>query len=321
MTRPSIPSSDLGWVAILVVLIGVGCGKVGDPLPPFISVPESASDFTVEQVGYELRFAWTNPLRNVDQSASTDLERALIQIGDDVIVETIVPGPGQRQTFTLPARDLVGSSRQYTIRFETTSGRVSGPSNLVSLAVVDVPGPGSRVRVTVDQDRILLEWDPPVNGLEFTDGYRLYRSGEMFPNLPITETRFEDTDYREGEDYVYTIVPVRQTSSGWVEGLASEPVEVTAIDRTPPRAPTGLSLIPFQGGVFVRWNPSPESDVVRYWVFRREGPGDPFRAIGTEPQATTAYQDPDYQPGYEYAVTALDRSGNEGPMSSLPNDL
>ena len=321
MTRPSIPSPDLEWVAILLVLIGVGCGKVGDPLPPFISVPESASDFTVEQVGYELHFAWTNPLRNVDQSASTDLERALIQTGDEVIVRAMVSGPGQRQAFTLPARDLVGSSREYTIRFETTSGRVSGPSSPVSLTVIEVPGPGNPVRVTVDQDRILIEWDPPVSGVEFADGYRLYRSGEMFPDPPITETRFEDTDYREGEDYVYTIVPIRQTDSGLVEGLAFRPVEVTAIDRTPPRAPTGLSLIPFPGGVFVRWNSSPESDVVRYRVFRREGPGDPFRPVGAESQATTAYQDPDYQPGYEYAVTALDRSGNEGPMSSLPNGL
>ena len=304
---------------MLLVLFVSGCGKIGDPLPPFIRVPESTSDLTVDQVGYELRFAWTNPLRNVDQSDSTDLEQVVIRAEDDTVAEIVVSGAGERQTLTLSARDLVGVTRQYAVYFETTGGRVSEPSNVVALRVVEVPGPGSAVRATVDQDRILLEWDPPPSGAEVTDAYRIYRSGQVLDDRPITQTRFEDTAYRDGEEYVYTVVPVRRTATGWVEGLASRPLEVTALDRTPPEAPTGVSLTPFEMGAFVRWNSNPENDVIRYRVFRRDGTDGQFRPVEAEPQTTTAYQDSDYQPGYEYAVTALDRSGNESAMSALPD--
>ncbi len=320
MRKPRIPSPLRVWcIAVLLpVLFADGCGKVGDPLPPFLSIPESADDFTVEQVGYELHFAWTNPSRNLDQSVSVDLDRAVIRENEFVVAEVDVSGPGEDQALELPARDLVGSTRQYTIHFETTRGRISAPSPQAQVMVIEVPGPGSDVRAKVDQNRLTLEWDPPQDGAGITDGYRVYRSGEQISgegDAVLTVPRFEDTRYRVGETYIYIVVPFREGVSGLVAGLPFEAVSITALDRTPPNAPSGLSLTPFEGGVFLRWQSSPENDVVRYSVFRRDDPGGGFQRVSSDGQATNAFQDPEYQPGFEYAVTALDRSGNESPIS------
>ena len=321
MTRPRILSPlQVGRIAALLpVLFAAGCGKVGDPLPPYLSIPELASDFTVEQVGYELHFAWTNPSRNVDQSASVDLNRAVIQENGIVVAEVNVSAPGESQSLVLPVRDLVGSTRGYTIHFETTRGRVSAPSSRAQVMVINVPGPGSGVRAEVDQNRVILEWEPPQFGVHITDGYRIYRSGERLSgegDAVITVTRFEDTRYRMGETYVYTVVPVRMGVSGLVAGLPFEAVTVTALDRTPPGAPVGLSLTPFEGGVFVRWQFNSESDVVRYNVFRRDDPDGDFHRVSPEGQATNAFHDSEYQTGFAYAVTATDRTGNESLIST-----
>ena len=321
MRRPPIASLLRDWsvAALLPVLFALGCGKVGDPQPPFLSIPESADDFGVEQVGYELHLAWTNPSRNVDLSASVDLDRAVILENETVVAAIQVRGPGEYQTVVLPGRDLVGSTQQYTIHFETTRGRISAQSPRVQVMVIEVPGPGSGVRAEVDQNRMTLEWEPPQNGAGITDGYRIYRSGELLSgegDTLLSVPRFEDTRYRVGETYIYTIVPVREGVSGLVAGLPYEAVSVTALDRTPPSAPSDLSLTPFQGGVFIRWQFSPESDVVRYNVFRRVAGNEDFRRVSPDGQATNAFQDPEYQPGFEYAVTALDRSGNESPIST-----
>jgi hypothetical protein len=315
-----MPSPLRAWsIAVLLpVLLAPGCGKIGDPLPPFLSIPESTDAFTVEQVGYELYFAWTNPSRNVDQSASVDLNRAVILENLAVVAEVVVSGPGEGQSLVLPARELVGSTLQYTIHFETTRGRVSAPSPQAQVMVIEVPGPGSGIRAEVDQNRVTLEWEPPQNGADITDGYYIYRSGERISgegDALVTVPRFEDTGYRVGETYIYTVVPVREGVSGLVAGLPFEAVSVTALDGKPPSAPTGLSLIPFEGGVFVRWQSNPESDVVRYGVFRRDDPSGDFRRVSSDGQATNAFQDPEYQSGFEYAVTASDRSGNESPIS------
>jgi hypothetical protein len=266
-------------------------------------------------VGYELRFQWTNPSRNVDQSPSTDLDRAFISDGNAVVREVAVSGPGEVQILPLAARDLVGDTREYSIQLQTLRGRLSASSPSVSLTVIEVPGPGSGVTSVVDQNRITLEWETPEDEVRLTDAYRVYRSGVLIPGPPITGTRFEDTSYEEGETFVYTVVPLRQRGTDWVEGLPFESLTVTALDRVPPAPPTNLSLMPFEGGAFIRWQSSLETDVVRYTVLRRDEPGGQFRRVSGSGQVTTAFADPEYEPGYVYAVTALDRSGNE----SLPS--
>jgi fibronectin type 3 domain-containing protein len=91
------------------------------------------------------------------------------------------------------------------------------------------------------------------------------------------------------------------------------------VKTTPPSPPTGLVAIPAEGSVRLAWNPSPETDVALYAVYRAEGTGA-FLRIATTQSITTLYTDQDVRPGrtYRYAVTALDRArqANESARSN-----
>src|SRR5262245_22314144 len=79
-------------------LLLTGCGKVGDPLPPFIRIPESIHDLAVQQNGRDLVFTWTNPAKNIDGSGATDLAHVHIRSNESVIATVTVNAPAQTQS-------------------------------------------------------------------------------------------------------------------------------------------------------------------------------------------------------------------------------
>lgn len=75
------------------------------------------------------------------------------------------------------------------------------------------------------------------------------------------------------------------------------------------------------GEVLVRWTQNPESDVVRYVVYRATSPGGTLSRIGTAtPADITEFEyvpfvDSSATVGY-YRVRAVDAAGQEGPLSA-----
>ncbi len=299
----------------LTLLAVAACGKVGDPLPPFLRVPESAVDFTVEQVGYELRFRWTNPSRNLDQSLSTDLARAFIQAGDEVIADLEVEGPGVQEAFRLPSRNLVGVDREYSVFFGTDRGRFSEPSRPVRFSVVPIPGAGPVPASAVDQSRVRLDWAPPAENGDLVDGYRVYRSGELLTRELLPDLFFDDLTFVEGATYAYVVAGVRTIEGRLIQGEPYPALDVVAADRTPPAAPENVRIVPYNTGAFIRWRQNTETDIARYRVYRRSRDDSPLVPIDDGGQIITFYDDGEYRPGFAYSVSAVDESGNEGPVS------
>lgn len=321
MTHPSIGNGPGPFpLAVFIAVISIltaACGKVGDPLPPFIRVPAPVDNLDVRQRGYELWFSWTNPSMNIDGSGSTDLVSVVLLGDGEVVTRVAVSGPGQPQTLRIDALDLVGGRKPFIVRVETSRERTSAESNRVIASVVDVPGPVAGLRATFDQERVRLEWDAPSERSGLVGAYRIYRSGAILDAPPASQVRYDDGTVQEGGVYEYAVLAMRRNESVWIEGVASEPLPFTALDHTPPAAPTGLALTPGPAGdgAFLRWVAGPETDLVRYRVFRWEGPDRVFEPLGDDAQTTTAIFDPAYRPGFAYAVSAVDRSGNESPMS------
>ena len=84
-------------------------------------------------------------------------------------------------------------------------------------------------------------------------------------------------------------------------------------DLMPPETPDGLAALSRPGGVTLTWLANSEDDLAGYIVVRRFESGGAFSEIARVPAHETSYTDDDAVPGliYEYAVAAVDGSGNE----------
>lgn len=299
-----------------LTLVVSGCGKVADPLPPVVRIPEPVSDFSIAQVGYNLRFVWTNPVRNIDQTPSQQFATAVIRADDEVVLEVPASAPGQQQSEEIDARGFLGTTRSFSVQIGTGGNRFSTSSNRVSFSVVVVPGTVSNLTGVVDQDRIFLSWSPPADSAELVDSLRIYRSGEFLAELPGESTSFEDREFVPGTTYTYVLTALRLLPDGNVrEGPATQPLMVEARDSIAPAAPGGLQLRVVASGVFLIWSGGTETDIAGYRVFRATGPGAAFTPLNEELLLATGYDDAEYLPGDRYAVSAVDRSGNESPLS------
>jgi hypothetical protein len=98
-------------------------------------------------------------------------------------------------------------------------------------------------------------------------------------------------------------------------GVGPESTTVTAEDKTPPAVPVGLEVKASEAGAYVTWEPNSESDLAGYRVFRSEWPDTGFKSVIDRPTSGVGFFDSSYRPGLYYAVSAVDESGNESPMS------
>lgn len=300
----------------LGALLATACGKVGDPLPPIVETPEPVTDLAVAQAGYDLRFDWTNPTFYVDAAPAIGLTEVRIRADGELVLTVAASGPGERQsTLMRDVRGLIGTSPAFSIEVRGSGALVSAPSPPVRLGIVEVPGPVGALRGLADREVVALAWDPPSEGPERADLFRVYRTTEVAGEVPSGATAFEDRSYRDGETYAYRVVGVRITPDGQVEGVSSPPVEVIAVDLTPPSAPTGLRSRRVGDSALLTWDPGPEADIAGYRVFRQAGPGAPLVPMSDEPVPSAGYEDSSPGPEVVYRVAALDRSGNASAMS------
>ncbi len=149
-------------------------------------------------------------------------------------------------------------------------------------------------------------------------GFRVYRRLASLPygvplNYEPQERRlFTDTEAPLGASVCYEIRAVGSTEP-LVESAVSNEICLDVRDISPPAPPTGLAVVPRDGGLEVVWSPSSESDLGGYRIYRALGDVEPAR-MGEVPAGTTAWLDQTPRSGvlYRYRVTAFDSVGNEG---------
>jgi fibronectin type 3 domain-containing protein len=288
---------------------------VGAPQPPFIRIPEGVKDLSVTQTGHDLFLAWTDPPHYIDGSTATNLSRVQIRSGDVLIGRVDAAGPGQPQSYKVPLPAEAGSARSFSVVVETSQGKQSTVSNIVSITPVEVPGSVADLASTVDQREIVLRWNVPREHPEFADAYIVTRSDTPAEPQTVMNTMFEDRRYMTGAALTYQVTPARRVGSSLVMGVASEPVRVMVLDKTPPKAPTGIEVRESGAGGFITWDANEENDLAGYRIFRSERPDGGFKQLTDRLIARNTFVDPDYRPAYYYALMAVDDSGNESAMS------
>jgi fibronectin type 3 domain-containing protein len=199
---------------------------------------------------------------------------------------------------------------------ETSKGKLSKRSNVVSIMAVDAPGRVAGLHAIVDQLRITLMWDKPQEHPELADQYVVVRTDPPGDPETVSETHYEDMQYLPNKRVTYQVTPIRRMGNQTVTGTVSDPLSVLVEDKTPPRKPTGLEITLSDNIAYLTWEPNDEADLKGYHVFRSERADGDFKLATPALIVPSTFKDPEYKPGTFYAVSAEDESGNESARSA-----
>ncbi len=327
-------------LATAVLALG-SCGRKLAPLPPIVEVPETTTDLWGWQDGNDMVLGWSYPQLTRAGRPLTDLTQVEVwRLQLSPGQESIGGGPAgediRRQLMLgrgkLVAR-LEGKSLQdatrgkqltyrerlpevapgttpptlwYAVRSRRRDGTPSALSNFKIWQPRPVPPTPTDLTATPQADGIALAWTP-ASGV----GYLVERRGstaagwEAASAVGIEQPSFLDAKAEQGQSWWYRVRSI-------LNGVASPPspdIEVPYPDIYPPPPVTSFLCLPEPGAVRLRWDAPPEPDV-RYKVFRRQGEGVWLHL--EESFTGTEYTDSSPPSGeVEYAVKAMDRSGNQ----------
>jgi hypothetical protein len=304
------------WFFVLPALVVVSsCGKVGDVQAPFVRIPEAVKDLSASQSGYSIVLTWTNPSHNIDLSEATDLAHVQILSEAERLATENVSGAGKPQTYSIPVTRGSDTARTYSVIIETTRGKKSKVSNTVEITPVVVPGKISNLRAIVDQRRIALTWDKPLDHPELADGYIVTRSDRPAEPESVSDLRFDDTRFQKGTSVTFQVTAIRRIGYRVVSGTGAESKEVLIVDKTPPQTPSGFDVLQSDNTAFVTWEANTETDLIGYHVFRAERMDGPFKLVSPGVIKSNQFTDPEYKSGMYYAISAIDEDGNESPRT------
>lgn len=140
-----------------------------------------------------------------------------------------------------------------------------------------------------------------------------------------TSGEYRDGDAQKDKTYVYSVRSAIQAGGKSIESADSNLITITLRDIFPPGAPTQLIAtgVPAEAGtgphIDLSWAINPETDLAGYNVYRSEQADASGTRINSNLLPTPAFSDMNAVPGesYFYKVTAVDRTGNESPASSV----
>jgi hypothetical protein len=197
------------------------------------------------------------------------------------------------------------------------SAAKSEPSNLAPIVPLDVPPPPANLAATPKAEGVVLAWTPSGSAKLFN----VYRSGvndapdELAP--PVNAAPVKGATYTDAPAYgayKYRVTAVVSPGPPRVESEPSAPVTTTFKDLLPPPAPASLTALVETKTVRLIWDPVDAPDLAGYFVYRYQGKARiKFQTAGPIP--STHFGDDSADPGieYVYAVTAVDKNGNESP--------
>jgi hypothetical protein len=240
-----------------------------------------------------------------------------------------------------------GEQLLYLVRTRVTKRRASADSNVASLRVYPAPERIRAVQARVTETAVELSWSAPAHTtsgdpIAALVGYRVHRA-ELEPGaeavadpakarlktplefLGVTPSpSYRDMQFEFGHTYLYTVRSVAQQELDSVESADSDAVVVAPRDIFPPAPPGNLVVVPVPATpetppqLELSWSISPETDLAGYNVYRSGEEGAPPARLNQELLLVPTFRDSSVSPGrrYTYAVTAVDRAGNESAHSA-----
>jgi fibronectin type 3 domain-containing protein len=325
---------------LIMLLLASACAKKAPPVPWESIVPKRIVDLRATPREGRLLLDWGVPKENTDKSVLDDLAGFQILRSEGVLVGEECKGCGEKKTVV---HEMKWDSKEeekkkrvviffedqearkvyvYQVVSTNRRGYPSAPSNPVTVYWDHPPQVPRMVRGEEGDKKVELYWEP----VEGATGYNVYRrleerefSNRSLNREPLTTTHFSDLNVENEKKYIYSVRAVRKVAKTDVEGKGSLGVPMTPTDLIAPVAPIGLVAIPLKDGMELNWSRNRETDLLGYYVYRRETGEKDFKRLTETPLTKETYLDTEValQQEYEYVVTAVDNSvkRNESPRS------
>ncbi len=275
------------WRNAAVALLGtlvilVGCGTPGAPMPPTLALPTPVADLSASRTADSVHLTWTMPRRTTDklpikQPVTVRVCRRVdssgcVSVGD-------LPGTGKSEAHfddVLPPELATGTARllTYTIEVRNRAGHSAGSSNEAFSASGAAPAAMTGFAAEVRADGVVLRWHAAsVEGEQ--PAIRIHRvlvvppdataakstsailgkgsplAAEQTLKVPLTggtdPGKALDPDAAFGQKYTYTAERVleRRVAGHTLEvvGSPSDAVRVETRDVFPPHTPEDLAVV------------------------------------------------------------------------------
>ena len=314
------------FVIAAATAAGVGCGYVGDPLPPALNIPQRIGDLKAVEVGDRIELEFTLPTLTTEGIVLKTLGGVDLRAGKATnpfeadkwaetakVIEMSSELPGKVKK-SLSAKEWAGQEIFIGVRAMNAKGRTSGWSNFVSLTVVPPMGKPV-VTAASDPEGLKLQW---TSGGTAAPVFRVFRKGAndkepvQLAEVPGA-SEYTDKTAEYGTKYSYTVVAI----NGEARSDPSEPVEFAAVDTFAPSVPGGVQAIVGVNTVELAWERVMESDLRGYRVYRMvEGGSEWERVTDLVDVPTFSDKAPVAGKKASYAVSSIDVRGNESGRSA-----
>jgi hypothetical protein len=265
----------------------------------------------------------------LDQGAVASATEDLSKISGAPITATQLDPTRRGAKVLAPAASVpepVGPlARRYVAVGVNKRGRHGPLSRRGAVPIGPPPVPPSSPAFTYNETSVTVTWMPSTGGTDAASpvpsSYHVYevpKGGKLarLTKAPVKATRFVDSRVEWGAERCYVVRSVAVVDNLSVESDASASVCKTLVDTFPPAAPKGLTAVASEGSISLIWDPNDEADLAGYIVVRGATDGGALVRVTKTPIRETTYTDTVAAGArYRYAVQAVDKAGNIGPLS------
>lgn len=208
----------------------------------------------------------------------------------------------------------MGKEIIFGVRIVGGNGKQSTWSNFVVVPVLPPPAKPVDVTGTATAGGVRVTWKAP--GGEFRV-FRKTADGDFTLAATVQKPEYLDPQAEFGKPVSYIVQTIAHHDAKIAESELSDPVSITPADTFPPSPPAGLHASAAPMSIELTWDRNNEADLAAYRIYRSVANGA-FEKLA-EVTAVPTFSDRGVEAGksYRYAVTAVDRAGNESARSAV----
>jgi len=312
---------------LAVSCLTAGCGYIGGPQAPLANVPTAVSDLAAVQRGSLIIVHFSVPTKTTENFPIPKPLKLDLRIGAASEPFNVEQWAAHAQPvsavhidqgiagYEIPIADWIGKEATVAVRAIGANGKQAGWSNHAVVRVVPPPEAPSEIKPEDVAAGVHLTW--AAHG----DHFRVLRRAPTEEGYTVVATvnqpEWTDTSTEYDKPYSYEVQTLVDLGNGKVaESDLSKPVIHTAKDTFPPAAPSGLRAVAAANSIELAWEANTEPDLAGYRIYRAIGDGQ-FERIA-DGGLVPSYSDAAVEHGkqYRYAVSAIDKSGNESQRSA-----